>query len=109
MRTIVGLIGSVANALDLGAAARAWPAIAAVHSHVFAKCRNFLGKFCTCFSPEILRPLDKRLFRGLKEPLDFFGLHTLRQKHRRELRVAFFSLACIEEALDEALDPPSQP
>ena len=87
VRAVVGLIRRIADALDLRAASRTRLAIAAVDGHLIAECRNFLRKLCACLFAKVFSPLRQRLLCGLKEPLDFFGLHALRQQHGRKLRV----------------------
>ena len=59
-RTVVSLVAGIADALDLGSAARSWFAIAAVDRHPRPKCGNFLGKRFARFGPQALGPSEQR-------------------------------------------------
>src|SRR5712692_6895045 len=85
-RTIIGLVAGIANTLDLGTAARARLAIAAVDRHAGPKRGYLLGKCAGRFGPQALGPFDQRRARRVVKPLDFLRSQLLRHRDRRELR-----------------------
>src|SRR6266849_5039138 len=86
-RAIVGFVGSVANALDRGVAARAGLFVAAVNGHAFAEGGDLLGEFAGGFGAEAIGPLGKRGADGFEEALDFRDGELLRERERRKPRL----------------------
>src|SRR5215469_18162597 len=61
---VVGLVGGVADPLDLGAASRARLTITAMDRHARAKCRYFFRKLAGSFRAEVFYPQTQGFSRG---------------------------------------------
>src|SRR5208282_847289 len=77
-RTIVGLVAGIADALDLGPAARARLAIATVNCHAGTKRSNLLRKCAGGFGAQAIGPFEQRRTRGAVESFDLLDTQLLR-------------------------------
>lgn len=81
---VIGLVGSVANALDFSAATRAGKLVAAVNSHAVSESGDFFGEFAGGFGAEEICPAREAGADGFEESLDFGDGEFLREGDRRE-------------------------
>src|SRR5712692_1575391 len=86
VRTVVGFVGRVTDALDLFLAARTRFLVSPMHRHFRTKRRDFLGKLVAGQLPQAVGPLDEAVANRRIETRDLFGFQLLRQQKWRKSR-----------------------
>src|SRR5712692_4885741 len=86
VRTVVGFVGRVTDALDLFLAARTRFLVSPMHRHFRTKRCDFLGKLVAGQLPQAIGPSAKVVAHRRKKTLDLFRLESLSESEWRKAR-----------------------
>jgi hypothetical protein len=84
---VIGLIGRIADALNLSAAARTRLLVLAMYGHLRAESGYFFWKFCPRILLQDFSPTGEFCFRSVEQVFNLFRPEFLRQLDGREPRL----------------------